>query len=91
MNSILNRNQLTIVKGYEFIEPLIQKVDSITDNCYRGCHNKYYHTFEYKCEYDIRLRIITKIEIIDITISDKSMSSLELKKTESCSTKRFCI
>ena len=42
----MNKNQLTIVKEYEFDKPLIQKIDSIIDKCYRGCYSKYHHTFE---------------------------------------------
>ena len=80
MNGIMNENQLTIVKEYEFDEPLIQKIDSIIDNCYRDSYSKYYHTFENLCEYDIKLTNITNIEIIIITISDKSMGLFELNK-----------
>ena len=40
MDGILNGNQLTIVKEYEFTKPLIHKIDSITDNCYGDCRNK---------------------------------------------------
>ena len=76
----MNENQLTIVKEYEFDKPLIQKIDSIIDNCYRDCHKKYFHTFEYKCEYDIKLTNITNNGIINITISDKSMGLFELNK-----------
>ena len=34
----MKRNQLTIVQEYEFDKPLIQKIDSILDKCYRDCH-----------------------------------------------------
>ena len=37
----MNENQLTIVKGYELDRPLIQKIDSLIDNCYRDCLGKY--------------------------------------------------
>ena len=40
MNDILNKNQLTVVKEYEFDKQLIHKIDSIIDNCYRDCCNK---------------------------------------------------
>ena len=55
----MNKNQLTIGKENESSKSLIQKIDSIIDKCYRDCHNKYYQTFEYKCEYDIKLTNIT--------------------------------
>ena len=48
MNGIMNENQLTIVKEYEIIEPLIHKIDSMIDNCISDCHNKYFQIFEYK-------------------------------------------
>ena len=49
----MNENQLTIVKEYEFDNPLIQKIDSIIDNCIRDCHYIYFHTFDHVCEYDL--------------------------------------
>ena len=76
----MNKNQLTIVKEYIFDNPLIHKIDSIIDNCYRDCHNKYFHTFEYDCTYDIKLTNTINNEIINITISDKSMGLYELNK-----------
>ena len=80
MNSIMNENQLTIVKEQKFDKPLIQKFDSLFDNWDRDCHKKYFHTFEYKCEYDIKLTNITNNEIINKIISDKSIAMFELNK-----------
>ena len=80
MNGIMNENQLTIVKEYEFDKPPIQKIDSIIDNCYRDCHNKYFHTFEFKCVYNIKLTNIANNETVKITISDKSMGLFELNE-----------
>ena len=76
----MNENQLTIVKEYEFDKPLIQKIDSIIDNCYRDCYSKYYHTFENKCEYDFNFTNITNNETVNFTISDKSMGLFKLNK-----------
>ena len=76
MNGIKNEN--VIVKEYEFDEPLIQKIDSIIDDCIRDCHNKYFHTFDHICEYVIQLTDINNNELINITISDKSMGLHEL-------------
>ena len=53
MDGIINENELTIVKKYEFDNPLIQNIDSIIDKCYRDCHNNYYHSFEYEYVYDL--------------------------------------
>ena len=76
----MNKNQLTIVKEYEFDNQLIHKIDSIIDNSIRDCHNKYFHTFDHICEYDLNLTNITNNETINFTISDKSMGMFELNK-----------
>ena len=76
----MNENQLTIVNEYEFDKPLIQKIDSIIDNCYRDCYSKNYQTFEYQCDYDVKLTNITNNEISNITVSDKSIGLFELDK-----------
>ena len=80
MKCIMNENQLNIVKEYEFDKPLFQKIDSVFHNCYTGCYSKYFHTFEYKCEYDNKLTNITNKEIINITISDKSIGLFDLNE-----------
>ena len=68
------------VKEYEFDKPLIHKIDSIIDNCIRDCHYKYFHTFDYVCEYDLNFTNITNNETVNFTISDKSMGMYELNK-----------
>ena len=78
MNGVLNEN--VIVKKYEFDNPLIQKIDSIIDNSIRDCHNKYFHTFDHVCEYDLNFTNITKNETVNFTISDKCMGVYELNK-----------
>ena len=42
----MNENRITIVKEYEFDTRLNRKINSITDNYYGDCHEKYFHTFE---------------------------------------------
>ena len=73
-------NENVIVKVYEFNNSLIQKIASLIDNSLRDCHNKYFHTFDYICEYDIQLTNIGNNQMINLTISDKSMASYELNK-----------
>ena len=73
----MNENQLTIDREYEFDKPLIHNIDSLIDNCIRGCHFKYFHRFEYNCVNDIKLTNIGNNEIVNLTIADKSMSSYE--------------
>ena len=74
MDGILNENQLTIFKEFEFDKPLNQKIDAITDNCIRGCHNKYFHTFDHICVYDIKLTNIRINEITSLTSADENMN-----------------
>ena len=76
----MDENQLTIVKKYEIIKPLIHKIDSLIDNCYRDCLDKYFHTFKYDCIYDINLTNITKNEIKNSTSSDKNLGLYDLNK-----------
>ena len=76
----MNKNQLIVVKEYEFNNPLIQKIDSIIDNSIRDCHHKYFHTFDHICEYDLNFTNTTNNESVNFTISDKIMSSYELNK-----------
>ena len=78
MNSITKEN--VIVKEYEIDNPLIQKIDSIIDKCIRDCHNKYFHTFDHICEYDLNFTNITNNESVNFTISEKSMGMYELNK-----------
>ena len=53
MNGITNKNQITIVKEYEFDNPIIQNINSIIDGCIRDCNYKCFHTFDHICEYDL--------------------------------------
>ena len=76
----MNENELYVVKEYKFDNPLITKMDSIIDNCYRDCHNKYFHTFKYVCIYDIELTNITNNEKINISLSDDSLGLYVLNK-----------
>ena len=69
-----------IVEKYEFDKPLIQKVDSIFDDCIKDCHNNYFHTFDHICEYELNFTNITKNERVIFTISEKSTSLYELNK-----------
>ena len=73
-------NDNVIVKEYEFDNPLITKIDSIIDNSVRDCHNKYLHTFDHICEYDLNFTNITNNELVNFTISEKSMGMYELNK-----------
>ena len=80
MDGIMNDHQLSIVKQYELDNPLIQKIDSIIDNCIRDCHNEYFHTYDHICEYKLNFTNITNNETVNFTISDKSIGMYELNK-----------
>ena len=80
MDGMMNENLLTTVKKYEFDNPPITKIDSLIDNSIRDCHNKYFHTFDHVCEYNLNFTNITTNEIVSFTISDKNMGSYELNK-----------
>ena len=82
MNGIMNEN--VIVKEYEFNNPHIQQIDSLIDNSIRDCHNKYFHTFDHICEYDLNFTNIGNNETVNFTISDKSMGLYELNKKCYC-------
>ena len=76
----MDENQLIIVKEYKFDNPLIHRRDSIIDNCYRDCRNKYIHTFEYVCVYDFKLTNITNNETDNFTIFEKSLGLYDSNK-----------
>ena len=76
----MNENQLTIVEEFQFNNPLIQKIDFLIDNSMRDCHNKYIHTFDHICEYDLNFTNFGNNETVNFTISDKRMGMYELNK-----------
>ena len=76
----MNENDLYLVKEYNFDNPLIEKIDSIIDNCIRDCHDKKYHTFDHICEYDLNFRNTSNNESVNFTTSDKNMNLHELNK-----------
>ena len=80
MNALINENELSFVKEYEFDNPLIQKLDSLIDNSIRDCHNKYFHTFDHVCEYNLNFTNIINNETVNFTISEKNMGLYELNK-----------
>ena len=78
MNGIMNDN--VIVKEYEFNNPHNHKIDSLIDNSIRDCQNKYFHTFDHICEYDLNVTNTGNNGAVNFTISDKSMGLYELNK-----------
>ena len=78
MNGIMNNKQLTIVKKYNFDNLLIQNINSIISECYRDCHHKYFHTFDFICENNLNFTNTNNNESVNFTISEKSMGMYEL-------------
>ena len=79
---------MKLVKEYKIDNPLIQNINSIISKCYRDCHNKYFHTFDFKCEYNLNFTNITNNESVNFTISDKNMGMYELNQKLSIARKR---
>ena len=50
----MNENELYVVKEYKFDNPLITNVDSIKENCFNDCRDKYFHEFKERCIIDFR-------------------------------------
>ena len=46
-----------IVKEFQFDNPFIQKIDSLSDFCIRDCHNKYFLTFDHIVNMTLFLQI----------------------------------
>ena len=84
----MNENEFFVVEKYKFDCPLITKIDSIIDGCYRDCHNKFFHTFKYVCIYDIKLTNTTNNDKINTSISDESLGLYELNKKLSIARQR---
>ena len=76
----MNENELYVVKEHRFNIPLITDVDSIMNSCFKDCHNTYFHNFNYKCIYDIKLKTIIFNENITLKFSAKSMNLYDLIK-----------
>ena len=76
----MNENELYVVKEHKFDNPLFTKIVFLTDNCITDCHSNYFHNFKSKRIFDIIFTNITNNEIINLTISGKSMDLFELNK-----------
>ena len=48
--------------NYDGFKPEIYEVNYMLNDSVRGCRNKYFHTFEYRCVYDINFTKITNNE-----------------------------
>ena len=57
-------NEIGIVKAYVFIKPEIDEVDYLIDKVIKDCKKEFFHTFKYRCGYDIKLTNLTKEKLI---------------------------
>ena len=76
----MNDNQMTIVKLYEFNNPLFKDIDFIFDKCIRDCYKKYFQPNRNICLYNIEFINISNNNIINLTISDSYLTINELRK-----------
>ena len=74
----MNENEIYVLKGYIFVNPLITKIGSITNSCYRDCRHNFFHKIKNECFYDFELTNITNNAIINLTNRGKSMNLYEL-------------
>ena len=58
----MNEIELYLVKEYNFVNPLIQKIDSLIDNSIKDCQKIFFHIFKYRLVYDIKFTNISNNE-----------------------------
>ena len=71
---------LYLVKEYNFVNPLIKKIDSLIDNSIRDCYKKYFHKFKYRLVYDLNFTNITNNETVNFIIYDQIMGFEKFNK-----------
>ena len=55
----------TVVEEYEYCTPEIGEVIYILNDTIEDCRKKYFHSFEYRCIYDIKFTNMENIEEVD--------------------------
>ena len=73
MDGIINEKKLTVVKQYEFDETDIHEIDYLLDDVIKHCRKNYFHTFEYRNDYDISLKNISNEEEVNFVVTDRLM------------------
>ena len=58
------------VKNYEFHNPEIIQIDETLKNVFIQHKDKYFQTFEYRCEYDIKFEQKTSGEVFFFELSN---------------------
>ena len=80
MDGIIDKDKLTIVKENEYTNPDIEKINSLIDISIKDCYNKFFHTFDHECEYDLNFTNVNNNETLNLTISEKNLMTFELNK-----------
>ena len=70
---MMNENQLTLVKEYEFDKLDIHELDKLLDDIIKDCRNEYIHTFEYRLVYEIQFTKNSNDEQVNFTITHRSL------------------
>ena len=73
MDGIIDENELTVIKEFEFDKIDINEIDYILDDVIKDCRNKYFHTFKYKLVYDLKFIKISNHEEVNFLITHKSL------------------
>ena len=58
------------VKNYDFDILEINQVDNILKDVIKDCKDEYFHTFEFRCEHDIKLEYNTSGKVFYFKITD---------------------
>ena len=53
-------------------------MDSVLDNCFKDCHQIYFHKFKYECRFDFKFKTNTNNEMIIFTVKGKNIDSYDL-------------
>ena len=84
-----------VVKEYHFHKPDILEIDCLLDDNIKQCRNKFFHTFEYRLVYDMKITNISNNEKVNFTITHRSTELKTefygLKKNQKQSMKLFYI
>ena len=65
----MSKNEIHFGKEYEFITPEKDEEDDLLDEVNKGCIKKFFHTFKYRCVYDIKITNTTNNEKVILNIS----------------------
>ena len=76
----MKENEIYHVKEFNSDSPIITEINSLIYKGFKDCHNIYFQKFKFECINDIKLTNISNNEILNLTISGKSMEVYEVNK-----------